>query len=196
VVSENQKQTKEFLNIIFQTTMAQIVNQVKEGIKPVVKFGMGALGAGGGFFLLKKIDGLLPDSTPALVRNVVPGLATMIGAGVLAVKTNNDKLKAAAFGIGIGGAADVLTKVLGSSLPDIKKFIPSVSGLGRLGAISQYNRAVNTGDFPPSYYERNAFQGFAGDGYALSGGVPMNGSPYALSGEGVPMNGASPYALS
>jgi len=121
----------------------------------------------------------------------------MIGAGIAAVKVKSDKGKALAFGVGIGGALDVLTKVVGSRVDAVKKFLPTVNGFGRLGAISPYNQAVNTGDFPPSYYERNAFQGFAGDPYALNGGVPMNGgSAYALLGEGVPMNGTSPFALS
>jgi hypothetical protein len=150
--------------------------KVKEAGETALKFGSGAAGLTAGALAMKLINSKLPTSTPALAKKIAPGLVGMLLAYFISAKTSNDKLKAVAFGIGLAGFADVLKKTLGDKISFINDNVPTLSGTGYA--------AINTGDFPPSYYERNAFQG-----------VPMNGdSSYSMMG--VPMNGGNSFALS
>jgi hypothetical protein len=160
--------------------------KVKEAGQTALKFGAGAAGLTAGALAMKLINSKLPASFPDLAKKITPGLAGMLLAYFISAKTSNDKAKSIAFGIGLAGFADILKKTVGSKIAFINDNVPSLSGTGYA--------AVNTGDFPPSYYLNNAFQGvpingadssFAlmGNSYALSGmrGVPMNGSAYALN---------------
>lgn len=151
-----------------------------------IKFGAGGVGLAAAVFSLKKLDSLIPTSFPAVVKNLAPGVATMLAAWFFSTKVSDERAKALLLGMGAGGFVDALRKVLGSKVPFIASNTPALSGLGVPGY-----RAVNQGDFPPSYYKENAFQGLgnnntyalSGRGVPLQGGVPMNG-PYSLSGLG------------
>lgn len=158
--------------------------KVKQVGSAVVKFGAGGVGLAASVFSLKKIDSLIPASVPALIKNLAPGVATMLVAFFFSQKVSDDRAKALLLGMGAGGFIDALRKTLGSKIALINSATPALSGLG---ANIPY-RAVNTGDFPPSYYKENAFQGL-GSAYALSGsGVPLQG--------GISMQGPGAYSLS
>lgn len=162
----------------------------KPVVSAVTKFGAGGVGLAAAVFSLKKLDSLIPASFPALVKSLAPGVATMLAAWFFSTKVTDDRAKALLLGMGAGGFVDALRKTVGTKISLINSNTPALSGLGNLSPA----RAVNVGDFPPSYYRENAFQGL-GNPYALNGGVPMNGSgAYALNG-GVPMNGTSAYLL-
>jgi hypothetical protein len=164
----------------------------KEAGQTVLKFGAGAAGLTVGSIGLKFVNSKLPDSVPDLAKKIIPGLAAMGAAYVLSAKVDNDKVKSIAFGLGLAGFADVLKRTLGDKIALINDNVPSLSGTPQA--------TMNTGDYPPSYYFRNAFQGVpmnGADAFSLSG-VPMNGlrglrgaGAYALSG-----GGKSGYALS
>jgi hypothetical protein len=142
---------------------------VKKAGQTALKFGAGATGLTAGVLAMRLINSKLPSSFPTLAKNIVPGLGGMLLAYFISTKTDNDKLKSLAFGLGLAGFADVLKKTLGDKVAFINDNVPTLSGTGYA--------AINTGDFPPSYYLRNAFQG-----------VPMNGND-SFSMMGVPMNG-------
>jgi hypothetical protein len=155
---------------------------VKKAGQTALKFGAGAAGLTAGVLAMRLINAKLPSSTPDLAKKIAPGLAGMVLAYVISAKTDNDKLKSVAFGLGLAGFADVLKKTVGDKISFIKDNVPSLSGTGYA--------AVNQGDFPPSYYEQNAFQGVPVNGsssYDLMG-VPVNGSPYALNGSAYALN--------
>ena len=157
----------------------------KEAGKTVVKFGAGAAGLTAGALALKQVNKALPAEFPMLAKQLTPGLATMLLAYLVSAKVTDDRLKALAMGLGLSGFSDLVLKTLGSKVKLIADNVPALSGLGVPGYA-----AVNQGSFPPSYYAENAFQGLGDSPYALNGlrgvpingGVPMNGSAYALNG--------------
>jgi hypothetical protein len=156
--------------------------KAKEAGQTVVKFGAGAAGLTAGALAMKLINSKLPASTPTLAKKIAPGLAGMLIAYIISAKTGNDKLKSIAFGLGLAGFADVLRKTLGDKVAFIQDNVPSLSGTGYA--------AVNQGDFPPSYYLKNAFQGVpvnGNDSYSMMG-VPLNGGAYALNGSAYALN--------
>lgn len=156
--------------------------KVKEAGQTALKFGAGAAGLTGGVLAMRLINSKTPANAPALVKKVLPGLAGMLLAYFINAKTSNDKLKSVAFGLGLAGFADVLKKTVGDKVAFINDNVPSLSGTGYA--------AVNQGDFPPSYYLKNAFQGVPvnGDSSYSMMGVPVNGSAYALNGSAYALN--------
>lgn len=161
---------------------------LKKGSLPqtAAKLGLATLGLGLGSFVMKKV----PDFGQPMVKNFLPGIAG-IGIALLAYNKVPKNVKPVLVGLGIAGATDLFVKNVSpllANIPflsDITGSVPSLSG----GVGPQ----TNTGDYPPSYYFRNTFQGPGA--YALNGGFSMQ-SPeaYALNG-GFSMQGAGAYAL-
>jgi hypothetical protein len=168
---------------------AAIKSETKSAVSSILAYVAGAVGIMGGVFLLSKV----PKSGKPLLDKVAPGILAMAIGAVLGSKVENKSVKFAAFGLGVGGAIDLLRKVVGDKVEFFNKNLPVMSGLRGL-AYPGY-KAVNQGDYPPSYYKDNTFQGLGNtSAYALSGARPFKGmgattSPYALSG-------TSAYALS
>lgn len=154
--------------------------------KTAAKLGLSALGLGLGSFVMKKV----PDFGQPMVKRFLPGVAG-IGIAVLAYNKVPSNLKPLLIGLGIAGATDLFVKNVAPLLAnvpflsDISSSVPSLSG----GVGPQ----TNTGDYPPSYYFKNTFQGPGA--YALNGKeFSMQGSgAYALNG--FSMQGAGAYAL-
>lgn len=166
---------------------AAIKSETKSAVSSIWAYLAGAVGIMGGVFLLSKV----PKSGQPLLDKVAPGVLAMAIGAVLGSKVENKSVKFAAFGLGVGGAIDLLRKVVGDKVEFLNKNLPAMSGLRGLGYPGY--KAVNQGDYPPSYYKDNTFQGLGTSPYALSGSAkPFKGmgtSPYALSG-------TSAYALS
>lgn len=180
--------------------VAKTGGKMKQAGQTVLKFGAGAAGLSLGAFGLKKVGGLLPDSVPAIGKKVVPGLVVMLVSYFAAVKFDNDKIKSVLFGLGLSGFADIVLKLLGDKVSFIQANVPALSG------IPQY-RAFNSGGVGYDYFLYNSLQGLKGLGspYALNGdamsmqGTSMQGTsmqgPYSLNGQGGNMSAMNSYAL-
>lgn len=156
--------------------------------KTAAKLGLSALGLGLGSFLMKQVPAF--DKQP-MVKRFLPGAAG-IGIAVLAYDKVPSNLKPLLIGLGIAGATDLFVKNVAPLLKDIpflsdvSSSVPSLSGVGP---------QVNTGDYPPSYYFQNSFQGPSS--YALNSPFSMQGADnaYALNGEQFSMQGPAAYML-
>lgn len=181
--------------------MTKVKEVVKKTGSALGKFGAGVAGYGLGAFAIRKFPKTNIAFGNGIVDKVLPGLAgivTAVGIGMYfnsKEKLTDQLAQGAAFGLGIVGFADIFTKTLGPKLPAwVTDNTPKLNGAPGYAA-------VNQGDFPPSYYKENAFQGAPmqgapmqglkglGDAYYLSGG-----SPYALNGNAFALSG-NPYAL-
>lgn len=156
--------------------------------KTAAKLGLSALGLGLGSFVMKKV----PDFGQPMVKRFLPGVAG-IGIAVMAYDKVPSNLKPLLIGLGIAGATDLFVKNVApllSGIPflsDVSSSVPSLSG----GVGLQ----KNNGDYPPSYYFQNAFQGPGA--YALNSPFSMQGADnaYALNGEQFSMQGPAAYLL-
>lgn len=183
--------------------MTKVKEVVKQAGSSLPKFGAGVVGYGVGAFLTKKFPKTNIMFADGIVDKLLPGITLMLAAVGTSMYFNKkesmvDQLaQGAAFGLGLVGFADAFTKGVGPYLPTwVTDNAPKLNGAPGYAA-------VNQGDFPPSYYKENAFQGAPiqgapmqglrglgmGNSYYLSGNNPyaLNGSAYALSG--------NPYAL-
>lgn len=170
------------------------------------KFGSAAAGLAVGSFVMKKI----PPVGPPIVQKTLPGLAGMTIAYLVGMKADNEYVKSGALGLGLAGFADVVKKTIGPRLPAaLNDAIPSLSGMGVMPAMRSLNAmptmrslnglgvpgyaAVNQGDFPPSYYKENAFQGLGNTAYKLEGRMGNTAydleGPYDLEGFGRALTG-------
>lgn len=151
------------------------------------KLGLSALGLGLGSFVMKKV----PDFGQPMLKRFVPGAAG-IAIAVLAYNKVPKNVKPVLIGLGIAGATDLFVKNVSpllANIPFLSEISSSVPALS--GGVGPQ---VNTGDYPPSYYFKNTFQGPGA--YALNGKFSMQGTgAYALNGKEFSMQGAGAYAL-
>ena len=165
----------------------------------LLKFGSATVGLMAGSFGMQHI----PAVGPPIVAKALPGLAGMTLAFLIGSKSQNENVKSLALGLGLAGFADLVKKTVGDKLPPaLNSAIPTLSGIGMptlrklgmptlraLNGMGQPGyKAVNQGDYPPSYYRDNAFQGVMGGDSAYNLQGVGNANPYDLSGAG-------PYAL-
>lgn len=171
--------------------MTKVVSTIKDSAGKAVPYLIGGAGVLSGSLGMKlinsKVQPLLPAFIPDVVKKITPGLLVLFLSLYASTKTSNKKLESFLLGIGFSGGGDAFLKLVGPFLPkEITDKFPALNGQG--------GRAVNYGDYPPSYFRDNAFQGLKGIGntaYALSGGA--GNVPYALNGRGM---GNTAYALS
>jgi hypothetical protein len=171
-----------------------VVTTAKKAGSTLGNYGLAAAGVFTAILVLQKVDGLLPASTPPILKKIGPGLVTSAGAIFAGTKIKNEYLRYSLFGVGTGAAVSILFRTLSGKIPFLANLSPaSLSGMRGSGLQGAPYKAFDTGDYPASYYKENAFQGLGNSPFALNG-LPMNGSPFALNG--LPMNGSSmPYAL-
>lgn len=175
--------------------MTKVVSTIKDSANKAVPYVYGGAGVLLGSFGMKVIGAKLTPSLPAfipeVVKKVTPGLLVLFLSLYFSTKTSNKNIEKLLLGIGFSGGGDAFLKLVGPYLPtSLTDKFPQLNGLGAQGA-----KAFNYGDYPPSYFMRNAFQGLKGRGmgntaYALNGDLP-----YALNGRGMG-NTNTAYALS
>jgi hypothetical protein len=135
----------------------------------------------------------VPDFGYPIVKKLVPGAAGIAAAIFLTPKVSDPKLKALLMGLGLAGFVDLYSKnvkPLLANVPFLSDISESVPSLGN-GVGPQ----TNTGDYPPSYYYKNAFQGPADGGYQLKGFSMQGPADGGYQLKGFSMQGAGSYAL-
>jgi hypothetical protein len=153
---------------------------VKTAGNNLLKYTLAAVGLIGGIIVLRNV----PKLNNATLDKILPGGAAILAAYYLS-QQSSQYAKTAAWGVGGAGAVDLLRKVLGDKFPSLTDLLPQLNGFsmqgmrglrgfsmqglrggmrGPMGSMSMQGNtgtAINVGDFPPSYYWVNSFQGVA-----------------------------------
>jgi hypothetical protein len=171
---------------------------VKKAANSFWPYALVALGLGVGLWALKRAPKTNIAFLNGIVDKMLPGASAIALAWYLSDQ-KSDYFKKAAWGVGGAGALDIIRKVIGDKFPSLSDLLPTLAGvplqgLGRKGRrfagvpLQGQAAAINVGDFPPSYYRTNAFQGVSA-AYALG-----NSQPYAL-GNPNKLMGTGAYAM-